>query len=266
MIKQARHFLRSGALKIQEMFPLFPNSFALVTGAPRSGTSAMASWIGEQPWVKSFSETKRLFVAHRLREALWKWERFSKKEADQRVRELLLNGYSQEGVYIGARLLLDKEPLDPLSLSPNEYGSFLSSVESIFPSVRFIVMVRSPEAVVSSIVNREWGFSLRPEKVKSRTVKEGITSWTEANQLATKIAEKKNSYLCQFEKLMERPEEVSRELARFLGLRKYNTFQPRETSEVTLSLDERSRVWNETSECRQQLADIGISYTPEKGS
>ena len=256
---------RNKALELQRLLPLFPDSFCLVTGAPRSGTSAMVSWLGRQSRVKSFAETKLLLVAHRLRRSLLSWKRFLEADISRRVRQFIHQSYAQEGVYLGAHTLLDKEPLDPLSLPPNEYSSFLTSVEAIFPSAKFIVMVRNPETVVSSITNRKWGFSIQGEEAKNRTVEDGIVIWKKTNQFVSTIAQKENVYVCQFEKLVEQPEQESKRIASFLQIDNWDPFQPRETAEVTLSPDESCRVWEETRSCRQRLAEAGVSYAPNDG-
>jgi hypothetical protein len=222
----------------------------------------MVSWIGAQSHVKSFAETKLLLAAHRLAQALRSWSRFSKEEVFQRVRRFAQANCAREGVYLGAHLLVDKEPLDPLSISPDEYESFLTTVETISPSVQFIFMVRSPEAVVSSIVNRKWGYSLRRQGAEERTVEEGITSWRAVNQFVSTIASKNNAYLCEFERLVEHPGEESAEIAQFLGLKNWGRFQPRETSEIVLDESDRQRVWKETRDIRNKLEDVGISYVP----
>jgi hypothetical protein len=223
----------------------------------------MVSWLGEQPQVKSFSETKLLFPAHRLRQALLSWERFSEQDASEGARRFIRDGYAREGVYLGSSLLLDKEPLDPLSISPSGYGSFLSSVEAIFPSARFVVMVRNPVAVVSSVVNRKWGFSLQNEEASGRTIEEGITIWRVANMTLSTIAPKENIYLCSFEDLIKQPKKESKTIAQFLGLKDWHSFSPRETSEITLSDEERRRVWEETTDIRHHLAQVGVSYAPD---
>jgi hypothetical protein len=123
-----RDSVRSGLLKIQKQLPLFPRSFCFATGAPRSGTGAMASWIGQQPRVKGFSESKILFVAHQLRRSCWEWDRFPEGTVIRRVRRFVQSSYAEVGVYLGSRMLLDKEPLDPLSLPPNQYKSFINVV------------------------------------------------------------------------------------------------------------------------------------------
>lgn len=255
-----RNLIRSVLIELQQRFVPFPGSFRLVSGCPRSGTSAMSSWIGSQPRVKSFAETKILFATHQLRKALCQWERFPEKDISERIRRFACQSYALEGVYLGARTLLEKEPLDPISISPDEYRSFLTSVELAFPSARFVIMVRNPESVVSSIVSREWGFSRRGKKGQERSVRDGIEVWKKANQFAASIAQEEHVYLCRFEDLIDQPEEESRGLAQFLGLEHWEAFEPRKTSEVTLSPEESDRVWNETRDCRGQLAEAGISY------
>ena len=258
--------VRSGLLELQKRFPVFPSAFCLVTGAPRSGTGAMASWLGHQPRVKGFSESKVLFIAHQLRQSFRKWERFPKDLAIRHVREFVLSCYAETGVYLGSRMLLDKEPLDPLSLSSDQYDAFIASVEEIFPSVRFVVMVRNPESMVSSVVNRNWGYSIQGKDPAARDVKDGINIWLKANRLVASISQKDNVHICEFEDLVSKPHEESRKIAQFLSLRHWKPFRPRETSEITLEPAQRRQVWEETAECRRKLQETGIHYTPKSVS
>jgi len=222
----------------------------------------MASWLGHQPRVKGFSESKVLFIAHQFRQSFRKWERFPKGLAIHHAREFVQSCYAETGVYLGSRMLLDKEPLDPLSLSPDQYEAFVASVEEIFPSVHFVFMIRNPESMVSSVVNRNWGYSIQGKDPAARDVRDGINSWLRANHLATNISRKDNVYICKFESLTSKPYEESRKIARFLSLRHWESFRPRETSEITLGPGQRRQVWEETTECRRKLQEIGIHYAP----
>jgi hypothetical protein len=223
----------------------------------------MASWIGQQSRVKGFSESKILFVAHQLRRSFRKWDRFPEGTVIRRVRRFVQSSYAEVGVYLGSRMLLDKEPLDPLSLPPNQYQSFISTVEEIFPSVRFVVMVRNPIAMVSSVVNRNWGYSIQGKEPVSRDVKEGIASWQQAARLTARVCQRENVYVCKFEDLTGSPHEESEKIADFLDLQNWKAFRPRETSEISLGHAQRQQVWKETIDCRQELGEVGIHYSSE---
>lgn len=247
-------------LGVQSRLPVFPSSFCLVTGAPRSGTSAIASWIGKQFRVRGFSESKILFAAHQLRQSLLSWERFPEDKINRMVRRFVENYYAEAGWCLGAKLLFDKEPLDPMSLPSGDYSSFLDTVEKTFPTVRFVFMVRNPESVVSSIINREWGYSVRGIDPKGRGVKEAVETWVSANHTTAKVSGNENVYVCQFEELVENPGLESKKLSEFLGIAKWRDFKPKETSEVSLNSGQRRQIRAKTEECRQELARNGIEY------
>jgi hypothetical protein len=46
-------------------------------------------------------------------------------------------------------------------------------------------------------------------------------------------------------------------------MKNWKAFQPRETSEISLGPAQRQQVWKETIDCRQELGEVGIHYSPE---
>jgi len=166
---------------VQKQLSFFSDSFRLVTGVPPcnwcTAVGNQRNCIVDQFRVRGFYESKILFAGHRLQQSLLSWERFSIKEVDRLVRRFVENYYAEAGWYLGSKLVFDEEPLDSISLPPNEYEKFLGSVGEIFPTVRYVFMVRSPEAVVSSMVNREWGIfrsGNNPEKSERKGGNRGL--------------------------------------------------------------------------------------------
>jgi hypothetical protein len=205
--------------------------------------------------VRSFSETKILRASGQLLGAISSWDRFSLDEQALLVRRYVKQCYAVEGVYLGSRLLVDKEPLPPEGDAP-----FLSAVETVFPSVRIVVVVRNPEAVVNSMRQRKWGYSVDGMDPQSRSMEECINHWNHGATLAARVASRENTSMVQFEDLVSKPEEESSRVSEFLRLSRARDFTPRQTSEITLSVDECERVWSSTQEARRKLKEHGVVY------
>jgi hypothetical protein len=256
-----RQIIRDGAIRLQKSVSfLFPSSFALVTGIPRSGTSALVHWCGNQSRVTAFSETKILRVATQLLKELSQWERFSKEDRSRLARRFVTQYYASAGVYLGCNLLVDKEPFPP------EDGVSITSVETVFPSSKILVMVRNPEAVVNSMTNRKWGYSVDGMEPQSRSVQESVEIWNHGATCATKVATRQNALLVSFENLVSNPREVSSQIADFLGLSGHTDFEPRPTSDITQSPDECEKIWSMSREAREKLATKGVAYERETHS
>src|SRR5829696_8774651 len=107
---------KAAALKVQKSFKLYPQEICLLSGAPRSGTTALISWLDRHPRVAAFQESRILVGTHRFMADVY---RFNNLERDSETlvelaRHLVLDYYSSCRVLIGKSVLVDKEPLEPV--------------------------------------------------------------------------------------------------------------------------------------------------------
>jgi len=121
-------------------------------------------------------------------------------------------------------------------------------------------MLRNPEAVVNSMRQRKWGYTVDGMDPQSRSMEECINHWNHSATLAARVASRENTSAVQFEDLVSKPEEEPSRVSEFLRLSRARDFTPRQTSEITLSVDECERVWSSTQEARRKLKEHGVVY------
>lgn len=220
-----------------------PAGICLVTGCPRSGTSAVAEWLGRQDAVAGFFESRILIAAHRF---LAEVHRLSdlhdrREELTAAMRRLVI-GYYAAHAQIRGRLIVDKEPLEPIAIPAEDYGGFVDSVQAIFPEVRLVCMMRHPVNVIWSLTQRQWGYSLTEPRLREFTVEEGIALWKKNVVVADALRSRKRTIVLRLEDLVERPDHVSGELRAFLGVNRLSTFEPQPRAQPGFGVAEIQRI------------------------
>jgi Sulfotransferase family len=231
-----------------------PRMFALVSGCPRSGTSALESWLGAQPRVASFHESRILLAAHAT---LDQAERFSTLADNldtvvDATRAFVYRWYGNER-WLGGRLLLEKEPLEPIALPDSDYERFLRHIDVLFPERRLVFMVRDPVSTVWSMLNRPWGVSLMPPQAIEWSIEECVEIWIRNARLAMARVEDPATLVCRFEDLVKSPGEQSRLICEFLEINSWADFEPRPTKTASFTAGEVERILALTTEERTTL-------------
>ena len=223
----------------------------LVTGPPRSGTSAMLEWLATQPDVTAFFESRALVVGDA---ALARVERF--RVTSQRLDQHLIGIRTLLHEMLGARTILwrgtvvHKEPLEPVAFPDEDYEGFVRRCRTIVPGLRILFMVRDPVATVWSMRQRTWGVSLASGVPQEWPLTTCVEVWRANARLAKQLANDQAVRLCRFETLISDPEGESREIARHIGIRLARPFAPRPTKDVGLSAEELEQVARATREER----------------
>jgi hypothetical protein len=228
--------------------------FALISGCPRSGTSALLRWLRNQPGVASFFESRLLLVAHA---ALDQAERFESLSTNlgaivRETRTLVLRGYA-ETQWLAGRLLIDKEPMAPIALPDDDYERFLRHVGLIFPHRRLILMVRDPVATVWSMRKRKWGYSLTSGTLVEWPLDTCIDVWRRNARIACDHLHEPSTLVCRFENLVEHPVEESERIRRFLALRGSQSFASSPTKTIAFPDHDRAAILAATEKERRLL-------------
>ncbi len=242
-----------------------PRGFCLISGPPRSGTTALARWLGEQPGVVSVEETRILIGAHRfLEEAL----RFRRLADDRKlVSDLLcdlVHGYYRCSLDLqGATLLVDKEPLEPIAFPDRRYTEFLASVRSLLPRAKLLLMIREPLGTIWSMSRRKWGYSLVDEEPIERSLEECAETWNAGVEAVLRYAADPNTYICPFERLTRDPVSESARICDFLAISGGHPFQPRPTKQTGFDDRQGQMILRTTAPQRKALRAqqaLGIDY------
>jgi hypothetical protein len=228
-------------------------SFALITGCPRSGTTAVLEWLGQQDRVAAHEESRILHAAERF---LGEVERFAtlSAAADSALSVLrtAVISYARRGAAGDARLIVEKEPLESIAIPDGAYSDWLRRVRSILPALRVIFLLRDPLATVSSMRARTWGHSLSSGQVRDLGLDECIATWRANARLAVELQPDPLVMRCSYDRLVSDPATVSEDLCAFLGLRA-SPFRPSPARPLILSDEERWRVLEQTTAERALL-------------
>jgi hypothetical protein len=239
-----KELARPVALELQRNFGLFPRHICLISGAPRSGTSALCEWLGRQRAVSVFSESRILIAVHGFMEEAFRFKNLDDdgEKITKLARRLVFEYYSSSRILLGKKLVVDKEPLEPIAFPSKEYAEFIINVKKLLPDVKLLFAIRDPIATVWSMSQRTWGESLAAPESQRFTLEEYAENWCSCAHLAAQLFSDKNTYIVQFGRLVNDPGNESRKIFNFLNIRNGFPFQSRQTHEIGFSNDERRKI------------------------
>lgn len=248
------------AHNIQNTLRIFPHEVCLVTGAPRSGTSALCTWLGSQHTISAFPESRILISAHHFMEEAFRFKNL--KNDDERMarlaRHLVQEYYSSTRLLAGKKLVVDKEPLEPIAFPSRNYKKFLANIKNILPDVKILFTIRDPIATIWSMSQRAWGESLTKQESRYFTLDEHIENWNACATLACDLASDPNVYIVQFGRLVHDPKLEAQRIFEFLGIRHGVPFEPRPTHSSGFNALERETILCLTRLFVDKLSSKGI--------
>ncbi|CAN5320474.1 hypothetical protein BH23BAC3_BH23BAC3_32960 [soil metagenome] len=249
-------------VKLEKTFKQWPEKSCLITGAPRSGTTAMENWLNDQKRVVAFHETRVLRTTHRFLEEA---KLHSKLKTDGEFLDLARNiayqFYSKRCIMSENEIFIDKEPLMSISFPEKDYSSFLDNYRLMFPHGKLLFMVRHPLSTIWSMNERKWGYTLRNYTPRSFELDYYIESWCDCAQLILDYADEKNTYICSFETLVNQPGDESKRILDFLGISDGKPFQPKEVKTIGFTDEETAHILQKTKNYMHSLNERGISLT-----
>lgn len=259
-LSSTRLYARSVALNLQKKIGLVPRDFCLITGSPRSGTSALARWLGMQRQISAFQESRILISAHRFLEEACRFQNLEKEiwRIEALSRKLVFEYYVDSRVSLGKRLIVDKEPLEPIAFPLRDYKKFIINVEKIIPGVKMLFAIRDPLATIWSMSRRTWGESLTEPQRRRFTLDEYIDDWNLCAELVLENYIAPNVYVVQFGRLINDSVNESRRILDFLGIRDGVPFEPRDTNEIKFNTEERERIMTAVATHVERLKNKGI--------
>lgn len=256
----ARSTARSLMVSIQKKTGLFPHEFCLITGSPRSGTSALVRWLGTQKQISAFPESRILISTHRLLEEAHRFHNLEKEIAkiELLVRKLVYDYYIDSRFSLGKKLIVDKEPLEPIAFPSRDYAKFVANVRKFLPEAKLLLAIRDPFSTIWSMSRRTWGESLSDEQQHRFTLQEYIETWKAGAEIIIQYHELPNVYIVQFGRLVNDAENESKKIFDFLKLRDGVSFKPRETNEVNFNIEDRELILRAVSPVLEKLTSLGI--------
>jgi hypothetical protein len=252
---------RYAVLKLQKKFRLFPKEICLISGAPRSGTSVLCEWLGHQPRVLAFFESRILVSIHGFMEEIYRFQNLDGDSATliNLARNLVFDYYSNSNILMGKRLLIDKEPLEPIAFPSKDYQKFIINFRRLFAKSKLLLTIRDPIATIWSMTRRTWGNSLTNVESKKFTIEEYAENWCSCANLILQYCSDPNTYIVQFGRLVNEPESESRRILDFLNIRKGDSFKPRQTKEIGFNNEEKKKLLGMVKSPLERLNAQGIS-------
>lgn len=254
---------RSAGLRVlktyQKSRKVWPEQFCLITGSPRSGTTAVERWLGEQRKVVAFHETRVLIAIHRFIEEIARYHRLEPMgEFARMARETAFEYYSNRSILIGRKVIVDKEPLEPIAFPDADYALFLKNLRLLFPEGKLLFMVRDPISTIWSMCQRKWGYSLVGFEPRTLTLDEHIENWCTCADIVLDYIDDPNAYVCAFGRLVDTPQEESEQILRFLHLSGGEPFRPQTVKKVGFGDAERIYILQKTNSRVDAFEQQGI--------
>lgn len=252
--------VKHAIIKFQRMLRIWPRDFLLITGAPRSGTSALRSWLSPHREVIAFNESRILVSIHRFIEEVYRFndlEKYKKVLMDM-ARRFIYEYYANLEILLGRTILIDKEPLEPIAFPDTEYKKFLKNVRMLIPEAKFLFMIRDPIDTVWSMTQKKWGVSLTDPKLYTFSIEEHIENWCSCADLILQYATDSNTYICQFGRLVKDSMSESSKIFDFLKIKECKPFKPCPTQEIGLNNKERELILRMTHPQLEALHAHGI--------
>lgn len=249
------------ALKVQNSLRIQPREICLITGAPRSGTSALCEWLGAQPSVSAFPESRILISAHRFLEEALRFKNLAKDAADlaELVNQLVIAYYSKSRVLMDGKLVVDKEPLEPIAFPAKDYAQFVFNYKKMFPKGKLLFTIRDPLATIWSMSQRVWGESLSTPDARKFSLEEYAENWCACADLSLQFQSDGNTYIVQFGNLTKDPVHETERIFAFLHISHGSPFQPRRTHEIGFSPEEREKILQIVGKQMETLSSHGIT-------
>ena len=249
------------ALKFQNSLQIPLREMCLITGAPRSGTSALCEWLGTQPAVSAFPESRILISAHRFLEETFRFKNLADDtEIADLIHRLVTAYYSKSRVLMDGKLVVDKEPLEPIAFPSKDYAQFIFNDKKIFPKGKLLFAIRDPLATIWSMSQRVWGESLTTPDARKFTLGEYAENWCVCADLSLQFQNDVNTHIVQFGNLIKDSGNESRRIFDFLHIRNGNPFQPRRTHEIGFSLEEQEKILQIVRKQIEALSLHGITH------
>ena len=174
------------------------------------------------------------------------------------ARKLAYEYYIDSRLSLGKKLIVDKEPLEPIAFPSRDYSQFIANVRKIFPEAKLLLAIRDPFSTISSMSRRTWGESLSDGQKHRFTLQEYIDTWKACAEIVLQYHGLPNVYVVQFGRLVNDAENESRKIFDFLKLRDCVPFRPRETNEVNFDIEERDLILSAVSPHLERLMSLGI--------
>ena len=216
----------------------------LISGTARTGSTALFEFFSEHPDILAFNESRILFAIYQFLAKARFIDELSKNMValQDKMRELYYD-YRVVIRYNNLRnkIIVETEVFDIIGMPDFEYESCIVELLRAFPNMKVIYLMRDPDRVINSMLNRKWGYSINKAlgiAPRDYSVDESIKIWNTAALTGKAIIQNSEFegriMLLKIEDLDQDPKRYSKMLQEFAGIKSDLCFSPQPTREMNL--------------------------------
>ena len=250
-MKQFAKYCYKKLTKVVPASCLKPERYVMISGCPRSGTSACLFWMDSHPKTATFYETRMPYAVSNFCDAVNRYQKLEQKNDMLRkeIRRLFLRDAASQK-WTGGRMLVLKEPVQATAFETVDQLAMLRNIQSVFEPLTIVLMVRHPVNVLNSMLKRTWGGSIVGVEPAVISLERGVAAWKNAAALSVAFQNDEKVVDVFFEDFVQSPKETAAKVAKAIGLEGTFVVDVRKTADISLSEDQVNYILDETIEER----------------
>jgi hypothetical protein len=214
----------------------------------------MSRWLGSQRRAVYASQSRILVSTYHFAREV---DRFRNLHAERealfrQLRAVVYDYYTSRWIH-AARVLVDKENLEPTAFPDEDYRAFVDTVLAVLPEMKLLLMIREPVPTIWSMMRRQWGHSLTEPDLRSFSLDQCVRTWCASADLIRGYAGRPGVLVCKYEELVDQPARESRRVLDFLSIGGGSTFRPRASQPVGFSDEDRETILRATRSHRDAI-------------
>lgn len=231
-----------------------PERFVMISGCPRSGTSACLQWMNSHPKTATFYENRIAYALSDFCAAVNRYEKLGERGdlLRREIRALFLRDAADQK-NIRRKTLVLKEPVQATAFENIDQLTMLQNLQVVLSPLTIVLMARHPVNVVNSMMNRTWGGSIQGQEPRHISIERGIGAWKNAAAMSMHFKDDENVLTVRFEDFLEDPKTTAAKVAGKLGLPGTFEVSLKSTANISLTPEQVQLVMDSTAEEREAL-------------
>ncbi len=232
----------------------------LISGPARTGSTALFEFFSGHTGILAFNESRILFAIYQFLAKVRFIEGLAKNIGDYqgKMRQLYYDSkVVMKHKNLRGKIIVETEVFDIIGMPSFDYESCIVELLCAFPNMKVLYLMRHPDKVVNSMLNRKWGYSINKAlgiPPRNYSLEESIKIWNTAATTGRRITQnsefKGRIMLLKFEDLDQDPERYSKMVQEFVGVKSDLCFSPKPTREMNLDNETLKEIFKQTQENR----------------
>lgn len=237
----------------RRMVPLVPDSFiaperyVLISGCPRSGTSACLQWMDNHPRTVTFYENRIAYALSTFCDTVDRYQKLANRAnfLQGQIRSLFLRDAADQK-WTRGRVLVLKEPVQATAFEHVDQLAMLMNLKRLLTPLSIVLLTRHPVNVVNSMLNRKWGTSIVGAEPQEMSVERGVAAWKNAADMSQAFKDDDSVLDIRFEDFLEESERTAASIAAATGLSGTFNVELRRIARVSLTDEQIDYVLEQT--------------------